>query len=187
MALERSRARARILSLAQLPVIVAVTLILPVPVAVQQAAQLTGVRLDHTFRLGGSDSSGLVVSVQINDQQSHRTSDDVALVLFDSNGRRSGTVSCLALRFLGSPDSKTPWILLDDSSATLARSYRALVDSHAAIVEKSRKASIQASGRYEFVFLVGTKVKHAAIAYGEDVIHRPGEPASLIGSFEVPW
>jgi hypothetical protein len=181
------RTDASILSVA-LPVISAVALIVAASVAAQAAAQLTGVRLDSAFRLTGSDTSGLVVSVTISDQQRRRTSDDFALVLFESDGRRSGSEACLAYRVPGGSDPKTPWILLDGPSSTLSRSYRALIDAHTAIVEKSRKASIAASGRYEFVFLVGSKVKRAALAFGEDMVHRPRDLDShLIGSFDVPW
>jgi hypothetical protein len=172
----------------RLPFVLAITLTVPAPILAQQAPQLTGVRLENAFRLLGSNSSGLVVSVKLDERQSRRTSDDLALVLFDSSGRRLGTMACLALRFLDGVDSKPAWTLLDDASGTLARQYRALIDSHVAVIAHARKASLQDAGRYEFVYVVGSNQKQAALAYGEDVVHRPVDlEQRLIGSFKVPW
>jgi hypothetical protein len=161
---------------------------LPAIIGAQKAVELIGVRIDSAFRLVGSNSSGLVVSVKIDELQGHRTSDDFALILFDADGRRSGTMACLAVRFLDGGDPKPPWVLLDDPAGTLARSYRALVDSKAAVIEKVRQKTLETAGRYELVYLVATTQKRAALAYGDDVIHRPVDlDRRLIGSFNVPW
>jgi hypothetical protein len=174
--------------LARLPLVFALTVMLPAIVGVQPAVQLTGVRIDNAFRLVGSNSSGLVVSVKTNDLQGHRTSDDFALVLFDADGRRSGTMACLAVRFLDGGDPKPPWALLDDPAGTLAGSYHALVDSKAAVIEKARKKTLETAGRYELVYLVTTTQKRAALAFSDDVVHHPGDlDRRLIGSFSVPW
>jgi len=168
------------------PLIVALTLIQAYVVA-QSAVQLLSVRADSAFHQVGSNGSGLVVSVQL-DEQMRRTSDNVALIIFDGDGRVTGSAACLAVRFLGGVDPTPPWMLLDDGAGTLARTYSALVNSHAAVVIKSRNTIIQKAGRYEFVYLVATTNKKAALAYGDDVVHRPARSAQpLIGTFTIPW
>ena len=173
-----------------LPIIVALNVFGLAPVAAQPAVQLTGVRLDNAFQLVGSNASGLVVSITLKGPQSRRTSDDFALVLFDA-GRRSGSNTCLAMRFLDGADSKPPWLLLDDSTGTLARGYRTLVDSHAAVIEHARKKTMEMAGRYELVYLVSTNNDRAALAYGNDVAHRLASDLDregrLVASFKVPW
>src|ERR1044072_6095125 len=107
--------------------------------AAQQQVQVTGVRLDTAFRLVGSNSSGFVVSVKVSELKPGATSNDFALVNFDDKAHRTGETACLAMRFLDGADPKPPWILLDDPAGTLARSYRALIESHAAVAEKTRR------------------------------------------------
>ncbi len=157
-------------------------------VVAQPAAQVMGVRLDDAFRLVGSDSSGLVISVTLAAQQTHRTSDDFALVVFDKTGQRTGSKACLAAKFLGGSNPKVPWTLLDDGVGTLARGYRAMIDAHTAIVHKGRRIAIVTAGRYELVYLVSTTETQGALAYGSDVVHQPARLAEpLLTSFKIPW
>jgi hypothetical protein len=155
--------------------------------AAQPQVQVTGVRLDDAFRLVGSNSSGLVVSVTIGEPKPRATSNDFALVNFDDNGRRAGESACLAMRFLDGADPKPPWSLLDDSTGTLERSYRSLTQSHTAVAEKTRRKNLETAGRYEFVYLVGTSVKRAALVHDDDAVHRPDPKRVPVASFNVPW
>ncbi|HEY1305716.1 MAG TPA: hypothetical protein VGF24_19310 [Vicinamibacterales bacterium] len=156
-------------------------------VTAQPAVQLTGVRLDNRFVLVGMDASGLVVSITLKGPQSRRTSDDFALVPFEASGRPSGSMTCLAMRFLDGANSQPPWILLD-STGTVARNYRTLVESHAAVIEHARAKTMEMAGRYELVYVVGTTTNQAALAYGDDLAHRIGSDAArrLVASFRVP-
>ena len=54
----------------------------------QKAIDVAGVRLDEAFRLAGSNSTGLVVSVTVNDLKPHTTSDNFLVRLFDEKGGR---------------------------------------------------------------------------------------------------
>jgi len=156
-------------------------------IASQPRVRATGVHLDDAFQLVGSDSSGLVISVTINALAPKMTTDDFAAVAYDDKARRTGEVATLALRFLDGADPKPPWVLLDGPQGTLSRSYRALIDSHAAVVETTRKKSIEKVGRYEFVYLVGQSVRQAALVYDQDVVHRPDPNRVPVAKFTVPW
>ncbi len=146
---------------------------------------VTGVRLDNAFRLVGSDSSGLVLTVRIDQLLRPTSTGDFTLVIFNDQGRPSGEVSCLATRVVSGADSKPqPRTLLDDSAGTLSRSYRAQTDTGTAIVEKSRRKSIDKPAVYEFVFLIGPSVKQGVLSYGEN---RPDVGRLPVGSFKVPW
>jgi hypothetical protein len=87
------------------------------------------------------------------------------------------------MRFLDAADPKQRWVLLDDSTGTLVRSYAALLKTNDAILQKGRKGSIEKEGRYEFVYLIGSIVKEASLIYGQD---RPDVPRPVT-SFKVPW
>jgi hypothetical protein len=155
------------------------------PLALAQPPQeITAVRLDNTFRLVGSDSSGLVVAVKIGALKRPASSGDFTLVIFDAQGHRSGETACLAIRRVDGSGSKQPWVLLDDQNGTLSRSYRSLIESGAAVVEKQRSKALDQAGNYEFVFVIGPTVKQGALAYGEN---RPDVARVPIGSFKVPW
>ena len=159
---------------------------LALPAALQEA-QTTGVRLDDAFHLPGSDTAGLVVSVKLNGLKPHASSNDFALVNIDGKGHRTGESACLAMRFLDGADPTPPWMLLNDPIGTLTRSYRALLDSHAAVAENVRSINLEKAGRYEFVFLVGTSVRRAALVHDDDVVHRPDPKRVPVASFDVPW
>jgi len=164
---------------------VALLLIAGGSVDAQQAIAVAGVRLDEAFRLTGSNSMGLVVSVTVNELKSHTTSDNFLLRLFDDTGRPAGDIGCLALRRL--PDGggpKPPWILLDSPAGSLERQYAALLASKAAISQKSRPLAVEHAGRYEFVFLIGPTAKQGALLFGEN---RPDVARLPVGSFKVPW
>src|SRR5689334_11827258 len=66
----------------------------------QKVVDVAGVRLDEAFRLVGSNSTGLVVSVTVKDPPPHTTSGNFIVRLFDDAGRPSGELACLAMRFL---------------------------------------------------------------------------------------
>ena len=178
---------ARIACAARLPIIIALNVFSLGPVAAQPSVQFTGVRLDNSFVPVGTNASGLVVSITLKGPQSGRTSNDFALVPFEADGRPSGSMTCLAMRFLDGANSKPPWILLI-STVTLERNYRTLVESHAAVIEHARVKTMEMAGRYEFVYLVSTTTNQAALAYGNDLAHRIGADAAhlLVASFKVP-
>ena len=164
---------------------VALMLIAGWPAGAQQPIAVAGVRLDEAFRLTGSNSMGLVVSVTVNELKPHTTSDNFLVRLFDPAGRPAGDISCLAMRQLpdgGGPNP--PWILLDSPTGSLERSYAALLASKAAIVQKGRTHAVDRTGRYEFVFLIGPTAKQAALLFGEN---RPDVARLPVGSFKVPW
>jgi hypothetical protein len=161
-----------------------------VPATTQQAAtqsvHVTGIRREEAFRLPGSNGVGLVVSVRVDQVTPQTSSDDFVLVLLDSEPRRTGQAACLAVRVLDGSDPKR-WVLLDGPTGTLARSYRPLIDSNAAIVHTGRKLAFEKPGRYELVYLVGTDQEQAALAYVLDAVHRPVDAKrSLIETFKVP-
>jgi hypothetical protein len=150
----------------------------------QKAIEVAGVRLDDAFRLAGSNSAGLVVSVTVNDLKPHTTTDNFLVRLFDDAGRPSGDLACLAMRSLqdaGGP--APPWLLLDSAEGTLQRSYAALLASKAATIQKSRRRPIEKAGRYEFVFLIGPNAKQGALLFGAD---GPDVARLPVGSFKIP-
>ncbi len=148
----------------------------------QTSIQLTGVRLDQEFRLPGSNASGLVAAVTIDRLPRPSTTGDFTVFITDDQGKRAGEVSCLAMRFLDGASPKR-WVLLDSSAGSLARSYRAMIDSGAAVVETTRNKPVE-TGHYEFVYLVGTSVRRGTLTYGDD---RRESARLAIGSFDVPW
>lgn len=152
-----------------------------------QAMRATDVRLDDTFKLQGSDSSGLVLTVRIDQLPRTISTADFSLIIFDDRGKPSGESSCLAIRAAGPAGTKPkPWTLLDDPAGTLSRSYRAQVGAGTAIVEKNRGKTIDAAGVYEFAFLIGPTVKQGALSYGENSANSANVARLPIGSFRVP-
>lgn len=160
----------------------AVILSLPPVIAAPETMRVTGVRLDDRFRLTGSNSTGLVVSIGVDELKPRMASRDFTLRIFDDRGRSSGEVACLAMKLVGGSDSR--WILLDEPTGTLRRSYRALIDSGAAVVENQRSKAIERVGQYEFVYLIGPTVKQGALTYSVFGQNQAGVP---VGSFKVPW
>jgi hypothetical protein len=152
--------------------------------AAQPAMHVTGERLEPAFAMPGSDAIGLVVSVTIDQLKGPASTGDFTLFVFDGRGARSGQVRCLAMRFFDGGDPKQPWMLLDTPAGTLARSFRALVDSGAAIVKTERTQPLDRTGRYELAYLIGPAVKQAALTYGDD---HPDPTRPLIAKFDVPW
>ena len=152
--------------------------------AAQPALHVTGERLEPAFAMPGSDAIGLVVSVTIDQLKGPATTGDFTLFLFDGRGARTGQLRCLAMRFLDGSDRKQPWVLLATPAGTLARSYKALVDSGAAIVGNERSRPLDRTGRYELAYLIGRAVKQAALTYGAD---SPDPARPLIEKFDVPW
>jgi hypothetical protein len=149
----------------------------------QKAIDVAGIRLDEAFRLAGSNSTGLVVSVTVNDLKPHTTSDNFLVRLFDEKGRPSGDLACLAIRSLPDAGPMSPWLLLDSAEGTLQRSYAGLLASKAATIQKSRRSPIDKAGRYEFVFLIGPTAKQGALLFGEN---RPDVARLPVGSFKIP-
>ena len=152
--------------------------------AAQPALQVTAERLEPAFAMPGSDAIGLIVSVTIDQLKGAATTGDFTLFVFDGRGARTGQLRCLALRFLDAGDRKQPWMLLDSPAGALARSYKALVDSGAAIVKTERTEPLDRTGRYELAYLIGRAVKQAALTYGDD---HPDPARPLIARFDVPW
>ena len=165
----------------------ALTLSPIVAVAAQRATLtpvlVTGVRLDDAFHLPGSNGIGLVVSVRVDALVPDMSSDDFVLALLSG---RPGHNACLALRFLDGADPSR-WLLLDDSSGSLARSYHALVEAKKAIVNRGRKMPFAKAGRYELVFFISTDLTEAALAYTPDAVHRPdAAKRHFIQTFKIP-
>jgi hypothetical protein len=152
--------------------------------AAQPALRVTGERLEPAFAMPGSDAVGLVVSVTIDQLKGPATTGDFTLFVFDGRGARTGQVRCLAMRLLDAGDRTPPWVLLSTPGGTLARSYKALVDSGAAIVGTDRSRPVDRTGRYELAYLIGRAVKQAALTYGDD---HPDPTRPLIAKFDVPW
>jgi hypothetical protein len=178
----------RSLRLSCAPRVLAIALALSPTVAAQSAAtspvHVTGVRQDAAFQLPGSNATGLVVSVRIDRVEPATSSDDFVLALLDRD--RRGHNACLALRFLDGPNP-TQWVLLDDGSGTLARSYHSLVDAKTAVVNRGRKMPFAKAGRYELVYFIATDLKEVALAYTPDAVHRPDDAKRhLVDTFKVP-
>src|SRR5262245_16191896 len=152
--------------------------------AAQPALHVTGERLEPAFAMPGSDATGLVVSVTIDQLKGPATSNDFTLFVFDGRGTRTGQAHCAAMRLLDAGNGKQPWVLLTAPGGTLARTYKALLDSGAAIVGTDRTRPIERTGRYELVYVIGRSVKQAALTYGDD---HPDPARPLIAKFDVPW
>jgi hypothetical protein len=108
--------------------------------------RVTDVRLDDAFRQPGSDSSGLVVTVNVDRLAKPGSIKDFVLIIYNDQGLRAGEIVCRTVR---------------SASGTGSRTERKTVD---------------APGTYEFVFVVGPSVKQGALLYGEnrpDVARRP--------------
>jgi hypothetical protein len=170
------------------PQLFAIALALSPAVVAQRSAtssvHVTGVRLDEAFRLPGANAIGLVVSVRIDALEPNMSSDDFVLALLGPG--RPGHNACLALRFLDGSDP-SHWVLLDDPSGSLARSYHSLVDAKKAVVNRGRKMPFAKAGRYELVYFISTDLKEAALAYTPDAVHRPDDAKRhLVETFKVP-
>ena len=144
--------------------------------------ELTGVRVDNAFRLPGSDSSGLIVSVSINELKTGMTSHDFEVATDGDGGKPLGTTACLGMRRLGESDER--WVLLGEAnSIALETSYRALIESKAAVVVHTRRKPIDQTGQYEFLFLIGPNDRQGRLLYGgvrPDAAHPP------VASFQIP-
>jgi hypothetical protein len=148
----------------------------------QTSIQLTGVRMDEALRPLGANGGGLVASVTVSRLARPSTTGDFTVFITDDQGKRAGEVSCLAMRFLDGANPKQ-WVLLESSPGSMARSYKAMIDSGAAVVEATRNKPVE-KGRYELVYVVGTSAKRGALTYGED---RRESARLAIGSFDIPW
>jgi hypothetical protein len=171
------------------PHVLAIALALSPTVVAQRATtssvHVTGVRLDEAFALPGANATGLVVSVRIDALEPNMSSDDFVLALLDPD-RPRGHNACLALRFLDGSDP-SHWVLLDDPSGSLARSYHSLVDAKKAVVNRGRKMPLAKAGRYELAYFISTDLKEAALAYTPDAVHRPDDAKRhLVETFKVP-
>jgi hypothetical protein len=172
------------LSFAPLAIVLALSPAIVAQRAATSSVHVTGVRLDDAFRLPGSNGIGLVVSVSVDSLEPNTSSDDFVLALLGLE--RPGHNACLALRFLDGSDP-AHWVLLDDPSGTLSRSYRSLVDAKKAVVNRGRKMPFAKAGRYELVYFIPDDLKSAALAYTPDAVHRPDDAKRhLIETFKVP-
>jgi hypothetical protein len=153
-------------------------------VQAQPSVAVIAVRLDNDFRLTGSDSSGLIVSVSITELKPHTTSDDFRVRLFDDKGQPSGVLTCFAMKSLDAADPRPRWMLLDGPTGTLGRAYAALLQSNAAILHKGRTRIIDKAGRYEFVYLIGPNVREAALISGAS---RPEASRIPAIPLKIPW
>ncbi len=148
----------------------------------QASIQLTGVRLDEALRPLGANAGGLVASVTINRLPRPSTTGDFTVFITDDQGKPAGEVSCLAIRFLGGANPKQ-WVLLENSPGAMARAYRPMIDSGAAVVEAIKNKTVE-KGRYEFAYVIGTSAKRGALTYGDD---RREAARLAVGSFDIPW
>lgn len=152
-------------------------------VAVQPSvAGLAGVRLDDGFRLVGSNSSGLIATIDITAVTPGMTAGNFIARIFDDNGKPAGEMWPFAVKSLAGPDRR--WVLLETSIGTLEKSYTAMIKANTAVLHKGRSLPIDRTGRYEFVYLIGPSVKQGAFAYQEN---KPTAAGMIVGAFTVPW
>jgi hypothetical protein len=145
-------------------------------------AGLAGVRLDEGFRLVGSNSSGLIATIDITAATPGMTAGNFIARIFDDAGRPAGEMWPLATKAFDGPERR--WVLLETSAGTLEKSYAAMLKANTAMLHKGRNLPIDKPGRYEFVYLVGPTVKQGAFAYQEN---KPTAAAIIVGPFKVPW
>jgi hypothetical protein len=157
-------------------------LVVAVFAASQPVARVAGVRLDAAFHLVGSDSSGLIATIQITAIAPGMTAGNFIARIFDDKGKPVGEMAPLAMRALDGADQR--WLLLETQVGTLQKSYAAMLKANAAVLHKGKNLPIDRTGRYEFVYLVGPSVKQGAFVYLED---RPTAAGLIIGPFNVPW
>ncbi len=151
-------------------------------VASPPVAGLAGFRLDDAFHLVGSDSSGLIATIDITTLAPGMTAGNFIARIFDDEGKPVGEMAPLAMKALDGSDKR--WVLLETSVGTLEKSYAAMIKANTAVLHKGRNVPIDKTGRYEFVYLVGPTVKQGAFAYQENT---PTAAGIIVGPFKVPW
>jgi hypothetical protein len=82
-------------------------------------AGLAGVRLDEGFRLVGSNSSGLIATIDITAATPGMTAGNFIARIFDDAGRPAGEMWPLAMKAFDGPERR--WVLLETSAGTLSR------------------------------------------------------------------
>jgi hypothetical protein len=150
--------------------------------AAPPVAGVAGVRLDDAFQLVGSNSSGLIATINITAIAPGMIAGNFIARIFDDKGKLVGEIAPLAMKALDGSDRR--WVLLETSVGTLEKAYAAMLKANAAVLHKGRNLPIDKPGRYEFVYLVGPSVKQGAFAYQED---RPTAAGMIVGPFKVPW
>ena len=145
-------------------------------------AGLAGVRLDEAFRLVGSNSSGLIATIDITAVTPGMTAGNFIARVFDDAGKPGGEMWPLAMKALDGPERR--WVLLETSTGTLEKSYAPMLKANSAVLHLGRNLPIDKPGRYEFVYLVGPTVKQGAFAYQENT---PTAAGIIVGPFKVPW
>jgi hypothetical protein len=151
-------------------------------IAAPPVVGLAGVRLDDAFQLVGSNSSGLIATIDITAIAPDMTAGNFIARIFDDKGKPAGEMAPLAMKALDGPDRR--WVLLETSVGTLEKSYAAMLKANTAVLHKGRNVPIDKPGRYEFVYLVGPSVKQGAFAYQEN---KPTAAGIIVGPFKVPW
>ena len=151
-------------------------------VAAPPVAGLAGVRLDDAFHLVGSDSSGLIATIDITAIAPGMTAGNFIARIFDDRGKPVGEMAPLAMKALHGSDNR--WVLLETSVGTLEKAYAAMIKANAAVLHKGKNVPIDKPGRYEFVYLIGPTVKQGAFAFQEN---RPAAAGQIVGPFKVPW
>jgi hypothetical protein len=157
-------------------------LVTTVVAAAQPVAGVVGVTLDDAFQLVGSNSSGLVATINISSTVPGMIAGNFVARIFDDKGKPIGEIAPLAMKALDGADGR--WVLLETSGGTLQKSYAAMLKANLAVVHKGKNLPIDNRGRYEFVYLVGPSVKQGAFVYLED---RPTAAGLIVGPFKVPW
>ena len=150
--------------------------------AAQPIAGVVGVTLDDAFQLVGSNSSGLIATINITSLAPGMTAGNFVARIFDEKGKPIGEIAPLAMKALDGADRR--WVLLETSGGTFQKSYAAMLKGNLAVVHKGKNLPIDKAGRYEFVYLVGPSVKQGAFIYLED---RPTAAGLIVGPFKVPW
>jgi hypothetical protein len=144
-------------------------------------AGLAGVRLDDGFRLVGSDSSGLIATIDVTAVPPGMTAGNFIARIFNDAGKPAGEMWPFAVKSLEGPEKR--WVLLETSVGTLEKSYAAMIKANTAVLHKGRNLPIDWPGRYEFVYLIGPSVKRGAFAYQEN---KPTAAGLIVGPFTVP-
>ena len=128
-------------------------LVTTVVAAAQPVAGVVGVTLDDAFQLVGSNSSGLVATINITSLAPGMTAGNFVGRIFDDKGKPIGEMAPLAMKALDGADRR--WVLLETSVGSLQKSYAAMLKANLAVVHKGKNLPIDKTGRYEFVYLAG--------------------------------
>src|SRR5262245_37120753 len=126
-------------------------LVAAVVAAAQPVAGVVGVRLDDAFQLVGSNSSGLIATINITSLAPGMSAGNFVGRIFDGEGKPVGEMTPIAMRALGGDDRR--WMLLETSGGTLQKAYDAMLKANTAVLHRGKNLPIDKTGRYELAHL----------------------------------